>query len=223
MNKRLDKNLALLDDILDINEHIANTTANSEDKVLLLEHGQYWRERLEVNKTKYPEFFGSSTVKSIINDFLIYWNETIGLDSERFWQEIQKSGLNIKRKRSLRNVVKRGRFLDIHEVMSARNQWDELMCSEYIAIQFDDKEIAELVQIMRDDEAKRADLFRKCLRNNRLSKFDELRYCENMAYFTTYNLYKSYFTIHEIEEIRRIRQELQDRTMEVIGRNRPRK
>jgi hypothetical protein len=219
MSNRLAEKLALIEALLELNDEVALQSPNSEDKESILKSSNYWRNSLSEFKREYPAKFRVSTVTEIINMFLVFWNESIGLDTERFWSLAKERRLNIKRRRSLRDVIKRGRFLSVHEPMSARGQWDELMSSNYLTQQFNDAEIEELQNIMNNDEIKRANLFKKCLRNNRLADSDALRYLDNMAYFGEHNIYADHFSDEEVERIHTIRREYNDKFMEQYNKN----
>lgn len=204
MNRILKRNLELFYALLALNEEIAMSLTNHKDKIGLLETGEYWRKLLEEHRSNYPDKFKSSTIKDVIDSFLFFWNESFSLKTERFWVEVEKRGLNVKRKKSLLNILERGRFLDIHEVISAREQWDELLSSEFIQKQFSKNEIEILKKIMLNDELKRVELFKKCLRNNRVPFREILKFSENMAYFSKFNIYEKYFTTDEMDNIVRL-------------------
>lgn len=204
MNRILKRNLELFYALLALNEEIAIGLTNHKDKISLLEAGEDWRKLLEEHRRNYPDKFKSSTVKDVIDSFLAFWNESFSLKTERFWVEVEKRGLNVKRKKSLLNILERGRFLDIHEVISARQQWDELLSSEFIQKQFSKNEIEILKKIMLNDELKRVELFKKCLRNNRVPFLEILKFSENMAYFSKFNIYEKYFTTDEVDNIVRL-------------------
>ena len=43
--------------------------------------------------------------KSLTNEFLIYWNETISIDCEKFWNRIQQNGIELERKDPLQFLL----------------------------------------------------------------------------------------------------------------------
>ncbi|MFK7980416.1 MAG: hypothetical protein AB8G86_10570 [Saprospiraceae bacterium] len=62
-----------------------------------------------------PQFRKVASLKYLENDFLIYWNETKGVDVENFWKKISTNKLTFKRKDILQKILKRKRIKDIHE------------------------------------------------------------------------------------------------------------
>lgn len=201
MKNAVKKNLDLFEALLEINYEVAMLSTNEEDKKSLLNTWQISKKDLDKFRNKTSNYPSTPEVREAIEGFLIFWNEALTLDSERFWYLVESRNLNVKRKRSLANVLKRGRFLDIHEVIPARPQWQELIESDYLKRQFTRSEIKRIDEIMREDEIKRVKLFRKCLRNNRVSNSDFMNLCNNMAYFSMSNLYEDHFTQDEVKKM----------------------
>ncbi len=59
-------------------------------------------------------------VKSLENEFFIYWNEAVNQDVEIFWQAIDKNKLPYKRKSPIKELLKKTRFRRVE-------QWIDLL------------------------------------------------------------------------------------------------
>ena len=62
-----------------------------------------------------PQFKSVVSLKYSESDFLVYWNESGGYDTELFWNEVAKSNLNFVRKDTIKDVLTRKRINNIHE------------------------------------------------------------------------------------------------------------
>jgi hypothetical protein len=213
MNKALEKNIKTLESLFEISDLISSSSSlmSKEEKDQRKEAVLKDKESLIRLKTDLKDHLNSISIKGMIEGFLIFWNEWISLDSERFWDEVKQRGLEIKRKRSLRTILDRGRFLDVHEAMSARTQWTDLIASNFVANQFRETERQKLLEIMDMDELKRVNLFKKCLKNQNLTVSSAFMYTDSMAYFSLHNLYEKHFSLLEINQIQRICEEFQVR------------
>ena len=222
MNKALEKNIKTLERLLEISDFISSTSSlmSDEEKKWCKEAVLQEKQSLRRYQTELIEYYNSLSIKGLIEGFLIFWNERLSLDSERFWAEVEKEKIEVKRKKSLRNILVRGRILDVHEAMSARTQWSELMASSFVAQQFTEAERNELEKIMLMDEMKRVNLFQKCLRNQNLPNSSALMYWDSMAYFAQYNLFQKHFTLEEWAQIIRIRKESDERMLKKYNESR---
>lgn len=224
MNKALEKNIKTLERLLEISDFISNSSIlmSDEEKNHRKEAVLQTKQSLLRYQTDLIAHFNSLSIRGEIEMFLIFWNEWLSLDSERFWAEVEKEKIEVKRKKSLRNILVRGRILDVHEAMSARGQWTDLMASNYVAKQFTESERKKLLEIMEMDEMKRVNLFKKCLRNQNLPNSSALMYWDSMAYFSVYNLFEKHFSLEEIYQIIKIRKESDERMLkEISGKRYP--
>ncbi len=214
MNKALEKNIKTLESLFEISDLISSSSAlmSKEEKDHRKKAVLWDKLSLVGLQTDLKDYLNSFSIKSMIEDFLIFWNGWISLDSERFWDEVKQRGLDIKRKRSLRSVLNSGRFLDVHEAMSARTQWTDLMASNYVANQFTETERQKLLEIMDMDEIKRVNLFKKCLKNKNLPESSYFMYTDSMAYFSLHKLYEKHFSLLEITQIKKICKEFEIRS-----------
>ncbi len=62
-----------------------------------------------------PQFRKVASLKYLEHDFLIYWNETAGPDSDKFWQLIASAGLQFKKKDAIQDALRRNKIKNIHE------------------------------------------------------------------------------------------------------------
>ena len=63
----------------------------------------------------------SYEVKSIESEFFNYWNITINEDVEFFWEEIAKFDLPFHRKSALRELLTKGRFRQVEQLIDLYN------------------------------------------------------------------------------------------------------
>jgi hypothetical protein len=62
-----------------------------------------------------PQFKRVASLKYLENDFLIYWNETAGVDSDKFWQLISGGGLEYKNKNTMQDILRRNKIKNVQE------------------------------------------------------------------------------------------------------------
>lgn len=222
MNKALEKNINTLERLLEISDFISSSSIlmSAEEKNLRKEAVSQEKKSLLRYQTDLIDHLSSLSIRGLIEGFLIFWNENLSLDSERFWAEVEKEKIDVKRKRSLRNILIRGRILDVHEAMSARAQWTELMSSTFVAKQFSETEREQLHAIMEADEIKRVNLFKKCIRNQNLPNSSALMYWDSMAYFSMYNLFEKHFNTSEIYQIIKIKKDSDERILKEYNESR---
>ena len=70
----------------------------------------YYNILIDLLENPRKEHQNSKSLKSLESDFLYYWNEAQNDDTNKFWDEIQNSGLKFKRKDKLNEVFKRGKI-----------------------------------------------------------------------------------------------------------------
>lgn len=62
-----------------------------------------------------PQFKKLVSLKYLESDFFTFWNESTGLDVDKFWDRIFESKLGYVRKDAIQDVLKRKKIKDIHE------------------------------------------------------------------------------------------------------------
>lgn len=160
-----------------------------------LNNGNYWLNRLE------NESFTLTQLKSISNDILTYWRESIGVLTETFWQELTKNKIHFERKDELNFVLEKKRFRRVDIGMSARKDWAILKHSETIQNRFSSEQIEQIGKIIEDDEKSRYEILQKCLNNKRIPKSQYLKFGECMAYMTNCDLWDKYFDQKEKNDL----------------------
>ena len=93
--------------------------------------------------------------KTLTNEFLIYWNETISLDCENFWNEIKKKGILLERKEPLQFLLKNQRFKFVEQAIQIKKYWNELKNLRSIKERYNKKEIDEIQNLSIQDKQKR--------------------------------------------------------------------
>jgi len=100
-----------------------------------------------------PPFNKIVSLKFIENDFLIYWNEADGEEVEEFWKEVYRNGLNLKRKDTIKTVLKRKKIKDIHEYNNIINN---IVVAEQIG-RINKNQALELSLMLEEFEEKKAE------------------------------------------------------------------
>lgn len=155
----------------------------------------------------YKDFFAKETkintyqLKSLTNDFLTYWNESIHPDTELFWEEARKEGIDFERKDPLKFALEKSRFRNVHQGMDARNNWEEVKKLQAILERFSTDEIAKIDRIIAEDENRRLNILKKCRRKKEIPQSQYLKFGECMAYFNNCRLFGLYFSQEEVEEL----------------------
>jgi len=144
-------------------------------------------------------------LNSLVRGFLVFWNESAGIDVEIFWSLLIESSVSLERKDILEYALKKRSFRNIHQAMSARLDWGRLQKSSYLKKRYSAKEISDLNEIVEKDELKRMTLVRKCLKNNNIPDYQLLKYNENVVYLDTCNILNKYFTEKEQEMLQKLR------------------
>lgn len=62
-----------------------------------------------------PRFHNSKSLKQIMNDVLIYFQESSGKAADAFWKEVYAKKLNVKRVNRFQKILKRGKIKDQNE------------------------------------------------------------------------------------------------------------
>lgn len=140
-------------------------------------------------------------MKSLSSDFLIYWNESIGIDAEAFWVKMRESNIEFERKDELKFVLLKKRFRRVDQGMAARMNWEYLKQLQPIKDRFSLSEIDTIGETIQTDEEQRLEVLQKCLRKKAIPKSQYLKFGECMAYFGNCNLFEQYFSQAEESDL----------------------
>ena len=187
--------------ILKINNEIINSSKllDKKTKNAFIYSSKQTEKILNDNKK-----LNSYQQKTLTNEFLIYWNETISLDCENFWNEIKKKGILLERKEPLQFLLKNQRFKFVEQAIQIKKYWNELKNLRSIKERYNKKEIDEIQNLSIQDKQKRKLLLEKCLLKNGIPKTKYLYFGECMAYFTQTELFKSEFSEEQVNKLHEI-------------------
>jgi hypothetical protein len=157
--------------------------------------GIYWKERLN------NENFTLTQIKSITNDILTMWKETIGIATEMFWTELKKNNIYFERKDELSFALQKGRFRRVDIGMGAKKDWNVIKDFDSIKNRFSQDEIDKISIIIDIDEKTRIEILKKCLRKKEISQTQYLKFGECWAYMNNCGLWDKYFTKTEINSL----------------------
>ena len=168
---------------------------DNKTKEAFVNLGNYWIHRNE------EETFTLTTLKSIANEILTYWKETIGIDTELFWCELQKNNIDFNRKDELNFALEKGKFRRVDIGIGARKDWSIIKKFDSIQNRFSKKDIEKIDLIIDLDEKTRVKILRKCLRKKDIPQSQYLKFGECWAYMSNCELWDKYFSKEEIEEL----------------------
>ncbi len=143
----------------------------------------------------------SYQLKTLANELLRYWNESINHDTEKFWKELQINDIDFERKEPLKFALTKKRFSNVEQSIDAKNNWADLKKLNLITDRFSNTEIEQIENIIADDENKRLDILKKCLTKKLISPTQYLKFGECMAYFNNCRLFDKYFTTAQVKEL----------------------
>lgn len=147
-------------------------------------------------------------MKSLVNEILTFWRESIGVDVEKFWTELRANKVDFERKDELQFALSKGRFRRVDMGMAARKDWVVMRDMDSVKQRFSEQELALIDQLIRKDEMDRLEILRKCLKRNKIPKSRFLKFGECMAYFRHCGLFNQYFSWEQVEQLDRIWDEL---------------
>lgn len=156
-------------------------------KEAITNFGIYWNERLR------SEHFTMTQLKSITNDILTMWRETIGIATEMFWSELKKNDIDFERKDELSFALQKGRFRRVDIGMGAKKDWNVIKDFDSIKNRFSKDEIDKISNIIDLDEKTRLEILKKCLRKKEIPQTQYLKFGECMAYMSYCGLWDQYF------------------------------
>lgn len=143
----------------------------------------------------------AAALRSLINTYFTYWNESTGIHIEVFWNELKKNNLNFKRKDALEYALKHTRCRNVHQAMELKKNWNLLKQSQLLKDRLTPKNIELLDHIILQDEHKRVQLLKKCLAKKSVPKSQYLQFGDAMAYLEHCQLFEQYFKQSEYQTL----------------------
>jgi hypothetical protein len=140
-------------------------------------------------------------MKSLVNGILTFWQESIGVEVEKFWTELSKQNVDFERRDELKFAVSKGRFRRVDIGMAARKEWSLMKALESVQKRFSERELAIIDQVIQKDEIDRFEVLRRCLKNNEIPQSKYLKFGECMAYFAHCGLFSEYFSRDEVDQL----------------------
>ncbi|MFL9843609.1 hypothetical protein [Flavobacterium rhizosphaerae] len=140
-------------------------------------------------------------LKSITKEHLIYWNESIGLDTETLWVMLKNHNIDYQRKDELNFALAKGRFRRVDQGMCARNEWWLIRDTGPVKERFSNTEIKTIDEIIKQDEENRLAVLTKCLKKYSIAPSQYLKFGECMAYFNNCKLFEQYFSKDEVKQL----------------------
>ncbi|MDY7396921.1 hypothetical protein UMM65_16870 [Aureibaculum sp. 2210JD6-5] len=183
---------------VEIHEKTVEISIDNDTKSHFLELSKFIKECLKI------ENINSYQIKSLRNDLLTYWNETISVDTEKFWTEVKNEKLNLERKEPLKFALSKNRFRNVEQGIGARKYWNSLKSLKSIQNEYSDLEIKKIGEIIVEDEKKRIGILKKCLAKKNIPKSQYLKFGECMAYFANCELFENHLTEKEVTELNTI-------------------
>ena len=90
---------------------------------------------------------------------------------------------------------------EIDQGMDARKHWSELKKRKEITDKYSRTEIEKIETIIADDENRRLEILKKCLRKNEIPQTQYLKFGECMAYMNNCGLWDKYFSKEEVQQL----------------------
>ena len=143
----------------------------------------------------------TSIINSYKKDYLVFWNESISIESELFFQKLQENKIEINRNERLKYALIKNRFQNVHQGMDARKNWNKIIELGYLNERFTKDEIKKLNEIINKDEKDRFEFLKKCYEKKKIPQTKYLRFGDSVAYFNNCNLFKKYFESEQVVEL----------------------
>jgi hypothetical protein len=180
----------------EINDKVVDnsTTMEKKTKEAFKNLSKYTRDFLQ--KEPKMNSYGLNSLKS---GLLTYWNESINPDTENFWTELKVNGIDYERKEPLKFALEKNQFRRVDQGMDARKHWSELKKRKEITAKFTRTEIEQIETIIAEDENRRLEILKKCLRKNEIPQTQYLKFGECMAYMNNCGLWDKYFDKEEVK------------------------
>ena len=168
---------------------------DNKDKEAIADFRNYYIDRIS------NEPITLTQLKSITNNILTYWKESIGIDTELFWIELKKNNIDFERKDEINFALEKNRFRRVDVGIGARKYWTVIKDFDSIRNRFSKDEIEKISLIIENDEKTRLEILKKCLRKKEIPQTQRLKYGECWAYMSQCGLLSKYFSKEEIEEL----------------------
>jgi hypothetical protein len=196
----LEQKLKFIEDLLKTIEIQINIVSNSK---YFDANSKYWMNFTaeELIQRLNTEKFTLTQLKSISSGLLIYWKESISMDTELFWCELTKHNIRFERKDELNFALKKGRFRRVDIGMLARRDWGIMKNQDSIKCRFSEIEIKKIEVIISNDEKNRFEILTKCLEKSKIPQNKYLKFGECWAYFSNCNLWEQYFNKEEKDKL----------------------
>lgn len=181
-----------------INDKVVDgsTIMDEKTKEAFKDLSKYTRDLLE--KEPKMNSYGLNSLKS---GLLTYWNESINPDTESFWTELKINGIYYERKEPLKFALEKNQFRRVDQGMDARKHWTELKNRKEITDKYSQTEIEKIETIIAEDENRRLEILKKCLRKNEIPQTQYLKFGECMAYMNNCGLWDTYFKNEEVQQL----------------------
>jgi hypothetical protein len=182
----------------EIQDSIVSTSTSLDEQTKQALHNQsaFIRDFLAKNPNA-----NSYERKKLASQVLTYWNETVNPDTEAFWAEMKRDGIDFERKEPLRFALEKGWFRNVEQGIEARNHWSSLKHVSTVRDRYSQAEIERLDRIIEEDEKKRYEVLKKCLAKKAIPQTQYLKFGEGMAYLGRCNLFEVYFSKEQVEEL----------------------
>lgn len=185
----LRKAIAIAEDVIKSSNYVAN------------EKTCFYNFHKEVLSALDNEEIPLASVKSLINTFLVSWNEGIGVEVEVFWNKLREERIVFQRKNALKMILKRDRFRHIDEAMQVAKKFPLLASSGLLDQDYTKEDIDQINKLNEETRELRVNFLKKCLRNKSIPKSKYLYFGDTWAYVHDIEIIDDYFTNIEYEEL----------------------
>jgi hypothetical protein len=142
----------------------------------------------------------STLINSYKKDFLTYWCESSSLETEMFWKELKQNNIEYERKDPLFFALTKNRFINVHQGMDARKNWNDIIEFGFINERYTKEQIQKINSVIEKDENDRMEFMKKCLKNKRVP-LSGMRFADSRAYFEYCNLFTKHFDEETVKEL----------------------
>lgn len=181
-----------------INDKVVECSTNMDEKTkeAFRNLSKFTRDILK--KEPKMNSYGLNSLKS---GLLTYWNESINPDTESFWTELKVNEIDYERKEPLKFALEKNQFRRVEQGIDARMHWVELKKRKEITDKYSKAEIEKIETIIAEDENRRLEILKKCLRKNEIPQSQYLKFGECMAYMNKCGLWDKYFNKDEVQQL----------------------
>jgi len=140
-------------------------------------------------------------LKMIESELFTYWNESINLDVELFWKEINDRNLEFKRKNLIKYLLENGRLKSVEQWIGLYNSIEELSSTGQLSLMIQKNELKQLQELIDKEVDKKYSLVNKCFKKGSIALSNYLKFGESMAFLERCKLTLKYFSEDEREQI----------------------